>query len=218
MACFPLAINLCHSLPLPHTHTHQGKQHTHRDRHKQTHTHEHTHSNHTQCDRSLIMPLILSDSGMYNGWFPGGHVSKHPPIHPTIPSSIYHHTYLVIHPSFHPSAHVSTQILPFLSSVSIHFSFISLPAPRLSFSVPIFVVSAAFVGASLSNFLCVTHHLLHHKGYWPGQSGLWPLGPQPRFTWGWGPWWSEVCQLRGWVYHTSHLCVSESEWILKLVS
>lgn len=51
--------SLSQSTPPTHTYTLEN------NTHKQMHVH--THSNHTQCDRSLIMPLILSDSGMYNG-------------------------------------------------------------------------------------------------------------------------------------------------------
>lgn len=65
----------------PPTHTHWDT-HTH----AQTNAHAHTctDSNHTQCDRSLIMPLILSDTRMYNGGFPGAVCqSIHPFIRPS---------------------------------------------------------------------------------------------------------------------------------------
>lgn len=65
----------------PPTHTHWDT-HTH----AQTNAHAHTYTdlNHTLCDRSLIMPLILSDTCMYNGGFPGAVCqSIHPFIHPS---------------------------------------------------------------------------------------------------------------------------------------
>lgn len=55
----------------PPTHTHTGK-HSGAHKRSQTNAHAQTHT-HTlephavQYDRSLIMPLILSDSGVYNG-------------------------------------------------------------------------------------------------------------------------------------------------------
>ena len=80
--------SLSHSTPPTHTPRTTTHTHTHTHTHTQsrrTQTTTHAHSNHTQCDRSLIMPLILSDSGVYNGWFPGAMCqSIHPFIHPSL--------------------------------------------------------------------------------------------------------------------------------------
>lgn len=102
MACFPLTINLCHSLPLPRT----PRAATHTLRCAQTNACVHAHAprSHRHCGGSLIMQLILSDSDMYNGQFPGGeHVSKHPPILHTVTASIYYLTYLAGNHRPHPN-------------------------------------------------------------------------------------------------------------------
>lgn len=124
MACFPLTINLCHSPPLPHTpkttHAHPG---THICMRKQMQAHAHTHSSRTQWDRSLIMPLILSDSSMYNSWLPGAMCRGiHPFIHPSLLLFIIF-TYLVIHHSIHQYFHSA----PHLSSAFFHLIFFTSP-------------------------------------------------------------------------------------------
>lgn len=81
----------------------QNNTHTHiqvHTKHAQTNANTHTRSSHTQWDRSLIMPLILSDSSMYNGWLPGAMCRGiHPFIHPALLLFII---YLLSHPSLHP--------------------------------------------------------------------------------------------------------------------
>lgn len=78
MACFPLTINLCQSLPLPRTPC--AATHTLRCAQTNACLHACTPPSHRHCGGSLIMQLILSDSDMYNGRFPGGSMcqSTHP--------------------------------------------------------------------------------------------------------------------------------------------
>lgn len=128
MARFPLTINLCHSLPLPH-----APKTTHTSRytpsmHKQMQTH--TRSSHTQWDRSLIMPLILSDSSMYNGWLPGAMCRGiHPFIHPALLLFII---YLLSHPSLHPP------IFPLRFSLIVSLLFLNHSQLLLNLSLCLF--------------------------------------------------------------------------------
>ena len=79
--------------------THVSYTHTLRCAQTNTCVHACIPRSHRHCGGSLIMQLILSDSEMYNGGFPGGegggrHVSKQPPTLHTVTASIYYLTYL----------------------------------------------------------------------------------------------------------------------------
>jgi len=115
--------SLSQSAPPTHTHT-RARTHTHIHTYtkksntqvptcmrKQIHVHIHAHSRPTQCDRSLIMPLILSDSCMYNGWFPGAMCRG---IHPFIHLSHLLFIILLSHPPITSSTNISTQLLTYL--------------------------------------------------------------------------------------------------------
>lgn len=99
MACFPLTINLCQSLPLPRT----PRAATHTLRCAQTNACVHAYAPRSRrhCGGSLIMQLILSDSDMYNGRFPGGSMcqSTHPSYTPLLLLFIILPTYHRPHPN-----------------------------------------------------------------------------------------------------------------------